>query len=261
MKEWQCRVCGFIHQGDTPPEECPRCSSSSAEFKQRQEYQPLKYNGEPIDVLLINGSSHAKHNSGLLADIAETILQKNKTKYQRFDLNEYKIDHCWCCYSMAEAACTYPCRNQLDDMPAFHKMLVTAKAVVIISPINWNNMSARLKDFLDRCTSIQNRTLLGKPALTVGKSIGIIVDGHEDGAIKTAFDIFIYFEQMGYFLAPFGIAYRTHGSIYKSDTDYQFFDKDEKIKKDIAGVVNNILLMLDLDLEAQLKKKIFAVSE
>ena len=25
MKKWKCNVCGYIHEGDTPPEECPLC--------------------------------------------------------------------------------------------------------------------------------------------------------------------------------------------------------------------------------------------
>jgi len=261
MKKWQCRVCGFIHEGKNPPKECPRCSSAGAEFREFEEYQKLKYDGSPIDLLLINGSSHARHNSAILADIIQEVLKEKRVNYKRFDLNEYKIDHCWCCYSMAEAACTYPCRNQLDDMPAFHQILIAAKAVIVISPINWNNMSARLKDFLDRCTAIQNRTLLGKSSLTTGKVLGILVDGHEDGAIKTAMDIYLYFEQMGYILAPFGLTYRTHGAIYESESDQKFFSQDEKLKKDVAGVVNNVLALMKLDLEKKLAKDLIAVSE
>jgi len=90
---------------------------------------------------------------------------------------------------MRDSACTYPCRNQLDDAPALHEMLLDCKAVIIASPINWNNMSARLKDFLDRLTSIQNVCLLGKPSRTMGKTLGILVNGHEDGALKTGLDI------------------------------------------------------------------------
>lgn len=69
-------------------------------------------------------------------------MKKKNLKYRRFDLNEFDIQHYWCCYSMYDAACTYPCRNQLDDMPEFHKMILDARAVIVVSPINWNNMSA-----------------------------------------------------------------------------------------------------------------------
>ena len=32
MKKWKCRVCGYIHIGDKPPESCPICKASSDEF-------------------------------------------------------------------------------------------------------------------------------------------------------------------------------------------------------------------------------------
>ena len=25
MKKWVCPVCGYVHEGDTPPEVCPVC--------------------------------------------------------------------------------------------------------------------------------------------------------------------------------------------------------------------------------------------
>lgn len=143
MKIWICRVCGYTHRGSSPPDECPQCSSSSKEFVEKKEKK------KPIfaifDVLLINGSSHSAHNSNVLADLAEKALKRKKISYRRFNLNEWNIDHCWCCYSMRDSACTYPCRNQLDDMPAFHEMIISSKAVIVVSPINWNNMSARLR--------------------------------------------------------------------------------------------------------------------
>jgi len=79
----------------------------------------------------------------------------------------------------------------------------------VVSPINRNGMSARLKVFLDRTTCMENLYHLGKPGLTEGKIAGILVQGHEDGAIKTAMDIWLNFQQMGYVLAPFGIAWVT----------------------------------------------------
>ena len=33
MKKWKCKVCGYIHQGDTPPEKCPICKQPSTAFE------------------------------------------------------------------------------------------------------------------------------------------------------------------------------------------------------------------------------------
>ncbi len=32
MKKWVCTVCGYIHEGDTPPEKCPTCGVSADKF-------------------------------------------------------------------------------------------------------------------------------------------------------------------------------------------------------------------------------------
>lgn len=32
MKKWECSVCGYIHIGEEPPEECPRCGADRSQF-------------------------------------------------------------------------------------------------------------------------------------------------------------------------------------------------------------------------------------
>lgn len=258
---WRCVVCDFIFEGVAPPKGCPRCSSRPGEFVLLEDRIKLTYDGEPFDVLLINGSTHRANNTGYMVDLAEEELIARGVKYRRYNLNEYIIDHCWCCYSMKAEFCTYPCRNSSDDMSAFHKMLAASKAVIVASSINWNNMSARLKDFLDRTTCMQNLFHLGKPGLTQGKIAGILICGHEDGAITAAMNIYLNFQQMGYILAPFGIAFRTHGSQFNSSTDFGFFRSDEMVTAHTKGVVRNVIELMQLDIEPRLKDKLVPVSE
>lgn len=33
MTRWMCTVCGYIHEGEEPPEECPLCGAPSTAFK------------------------------------------------------------------------------------------------------------------------------------------------------------------------------------------------------------------------------------
>ena len=30
---WRCKVCGHIHEGATPPDECPICGAPAEEFE------------------------------------------------------------------------------------------------------------------------------------------------------------------------------------------------------------------------------------
>lgn len=260
-KEWRCSVCSFLFRGRRPPKGCPRCGSPAGEFLPMSVHTRFRYEGEQFDVLLINGSTHRGGNTGYMLGLAEEELRSRGMSYRRFNLNEYVIEHCWCCYSVKAEYCTYPCRNQADDMPGFHALLAASKAVIVASPINWNNMSARLKDFLDRTTCLQNLFHLGKPGLTEGKVVGILVCGHEDGAIKTAMDINLYFQQMGYVLAPFGIGFRTHGPQFNSSTDAEFFRNDDLLVTYTRGVTNNIIELMQLDIESRLKGRLAPVSE
>lgn len=37
MAKWICPVCGYVHEGDTPPEKCPQCGVPGAKFKKSEE--------------------------------------------------------------------------------------------------------------------------------------------------------------------------------------------------------------------------------
>ena len=32
MKKWVCSVCGYVHEGDAPPEKCPICKAPAEKF-------------------------------------------------------------------------------------------------------------------------------------------------------------------------------------------------------------------------------------
>jgi multimeric flavodoxin WrbA len=261
VKTWKCNVCGFVLKGDNPPAECPQCASTGREYSTVTGQKTIKYDGEKFEVLLINGSSHRSNNTGYMLDLVEEVLRERNVSFRRYNLNEFHINHCWCCYSMRDNACKYPCRDQLDDMPAFHEMVISSKAVIVGSPVNWNNMSARLKDFLDRLNCIQNLSQLKKPGLTEGKIVGITISGHEDGATKTAMDIYLYFQQMGYVLAPFGISYRTHGAQFNTDTDSDYLRNDPLVTIKVKGMANNVIEMVLLNIEEKLRGKLSPIAE
>ena len=35
MKKWVCPVCGYVHEGDTPPEKCPQCGVKGEKFTEQ----------------------------------------------------------------------------------------------------------------------------------------------------------------------------------------------------------------------------------
>ena len=44
MKKWRCNICGYVHEGDEPPEKCPVCGADKSEFTEIIE-QPQSSNG------------------------------------------------------------------------------------------------------------------------------------------------------------------------------------------------------------------------
>ncbi|MBI2147785.1 hypothetical protein HYU19_04910 [Candidatus Woesearchaeota archaeon] len=37
VKKWRCLACGYIHEGDTPPQFCPKCGAPPEEFELLEE--------------------------------------------------------------------------------------------------------------------------------------------------------------------------------------------------------------------------------
>ena len=35
MKKWVCPVCGYVYEGENPPEKCPQCGVPGAKFKEQ----------------------------------------------------------------------------------------------------------------------------------------------------------------------------------------------------------------------------------
>ena len=45
-KKWICTVCGYVHEGDTPPERCPQCKQPAEKFKELKEDEDVAYAAE-----------------------------------------------------------------------------------------------------------------------------------------------------------------------------------------------------------------------
>lgn len=251
MAKWKCGVCGYEMDGDSPPDNCPSCGSFKDEFYEKGK-RPKDRLDERPELLIINGSKHRAHNTAYFATIAERAASEYGVSCKLLHLNDYNVEHCWCCYSMKDDMCRYPCRNAFDDVHKLHEMIMGAKAIIVVSPINWNGMPSRLKAFLDRLTCIENMYLIDKSTPLAGRTVGIIVNGHEDGAYKTAFDIFMVFQNLGYILAPYGIAYSTHGRAYQSETDHAYFKEDKLMEEYVKNVTHNVIAFSRLGVESKM---------
>jgi nitrite reductase (NADH) large subunit len=70
MKKWRCRICGYIHAGENPPELCPVCGATAEDFKPLEDLFTQK-DSSAIKRIIIVGNGAA----GIEA--ARTIRENN----------------------------------------------------------------------------------------------------------------------------------------------------------------------------------------
>ena len=48
MTKWICPVCGYVHEGEEPPERCPQCKVPGSKFKKMEEKAALQFVTEHV---------------------------------------------------------------------------------------------------------------------------------------------------------------------------------------------------------------------
>ena len=75
MAKWKCSVCGYIHEGDTPPESCPVCKQPASKFvKMEEEAKKNPYAGTQTEKNLeaaFAGESQARNKYTYFASVAK----------------------------------------------------------------------------------------------------------------------------------------------------------------------------------------------
>ncbi|MFW5637087.1 MAG: rubredoxin-like domain-containing protein [Thermodesulfobacteriota bacterium] len=49
-RKWRCTVCGYIHEGDEPPDECPVCGADKSMFEEVTEEEPQVFEAADIQI-------------------------------------------------------------------------------------------------------------------------------------------------------------------------------------------------------------------
>ena len=69
MMKWVCKVCGYVHEGNTPPEKCPVCGAPADQFVKQEE------SGDSYDMV-------CEHVVGVAADAAKEIKDGIRMNYE-----------------------------------------------------------------------------------------------------------------------------------------------------------------------------------
>ncbi len=159
-------------------------------------------------------------------------------------LRKYRIEHCKACYSTTNTQChfycsCYPKGTPLgDDMSnKLYDKVLDADVIVFATPVNNFKMSALMATFIDRCISLDGSLQPADPKrpkdkalntkhmkfieLTadndvpgsgllrrfLGKTAGVIVTGHEEGASMVISSLFMALNHFGMVFPPFSNMY------------------------------------------------------
>ncbi|SEP81062.1 Multimeric flavodoxin WrbA [Devosia sp. YR412] len=154
----------------------------------------------PQRVLLVNGSSRSEHTcpgemskSFRMIELAQIELEAAGIETEVLDLSrtvsEYgrNIHPCKACFSTAAPLCHFPCScypnyslgQSQDWMNEIYPMWLRADAVLIVSPVNWYQVSSPLKAMMDRMVCFDGGN--PDPSLTQGKKADIAKQVELDG--------------------------------------------------------------------------------
>jgi rubrerythrin len=61
MKKWICTICGYVHEGDSPPDACPQCNAPAEKFEEQGSAEEMAWADE--------------HRIGVAKDVDPTILE------------------------------------------------------------------------------------------------------------------------------------------------------------------------------------------
>jgi NAD(P)H-nitrite reductase large subunit len=94
MKKWECTVCGYIHEGDEPPEFCPICDARKEEFELVEE-EPIEVTKTDVQTIVIIGNGaagmEAARSARRTSDEVEihVFAKENHPFYSRLFLTSY----------------------------------------------------------------------------------------------------------------------------------------------------------------------------
>lgn len=138
MKKWVCKVCGYVHEGDTPPEVCPVCKAGSDKFKSMEE----------------NNSWAAEHEIGVAQGAPEDIIKDLRANF------EGECTEVGMYLAMARAAHRegYPEVGLYYEKAAWEEAEHAAKFAELLGEC----VSASTKENLEKRVSAENGATAGK---------------------------------------------------------------------------------------------------
>lgn len=154
----------------------------------------------PQNILAINGSPR-KGNTSFMLDALLDSAKENDIDYEIIELRKKNIKFC----GGGDKCCPVNLKCHIkDDMGSIYSKLEKADMIIMASPCYFSNVSALMKNFMDRCNPYYYNKLLK------GKKFFLIVAGGHEPSIKDALTCMrnflkgVYAEELGHYYAIAG---------------------------------------------------------
>lgn len=125
------------------------------------------------EVLIINGSPRKNKNCfNMISEITKELID-SKISYKVFDIYDMNIEYCTACGFCEK---TGYCKFR-DDMTPMYDMFDKAKGTIVVSPVHFDCISAKVKTVVDRTQAIYaSKYILNKPSIDRNKKrIGMYI--------------------------------------------------------------------------------------
>ncbi len=169
----------------------------------------------------LNGSARKNGKTAELLSLVMESIKKLGAEVEVYHLIEHPIRFCMGCYSEDPPSCNpQHCTqgNLADAMKGFHQKLLFADGVVFATPVYWFGMSALMKAFIERLTSLENT---GK--MLTGRVAGFVAAGEEDGAMMAISHLMAVTSDMGFIFPPMPFTYYIgRGSIHDDPESVEY---------------------------------------
>lgn len=123
---------------------------------------------------------------------------------------------------------SYLSKKPEKDFVRLRKMLLEADGFVLASPVNWMNVSALMKNFIDKLTVLEEQGFLLE-----GKVAGFVVTENEGGGWEAINDMAAPLNHMGVLTPPYSMMF--HNFSLRKQKISRWMDKDlELLGKNIV---------------------------
>ncbi|MEG1312290.1 MAG: flavodoxin family protein [Romboutsia sp.] len=127
------------------------------------------------EILIINGSPRKDKNCFSIAKEITNRLDKDNISSKIFNIYDMNIEYCTACgFCDKKGYCKFK-----DDMTPMYDMFDKAKGVIVISPVHFDCVSAKIKTVVDRTQAIYaskyilNNSMIDRDKKRIGMYIAV----------------------------------------------------------------------------------------